>query len=304
MRSRTLHCAALAIALLTAGGAQHAPALPASGSEDEGSRADSEGSVINVWGERGESSGGRAATAGTPAPHYITQRFPQRFCGTLDTPSLPGAACIDDTISGTVVRVCTEGSTALDALYRRELNGSGSPTGPWVQIDRGGCPEDPVAATVLTAVDFARLPLSASAPRLQPADGHGLVGMDLVVYTDPTQQTLTTIVLGVPVVVRAVPTRYAWDFGDGTPPLVTTDPGHPYPGHPYPEHTTARAYASAGTYQLTLTTTWSGTYQVAGAGPWFPVLGTAVTTSAPLTTYAHTADSVLVAETLPDERLP
>ncbi|WP_372594720.1 PKD domain-containing protein [Actinotalea sp.] len=198
--------------------------------------------------------------------------------------------CIDGVSGGTVTRTCADGTTALDPLFRRPLDASGAPSGPWEQVDNGGCPEDPPVAVVLSAAEFARLPLTPSAPRLQPADGNGLVNADLIVYTDPAQQTLTTTILGSLVTVRATPTSYTWDFGDGTEPLTTTDAGRPYP-----EHTVTHPYTAAGDYRLTLTTTWTGAYQVDGTGPWLPVLGTATTTSTPQPTRITEVHTVLVA---------
>ncbi|EYR61766.1 hypothetical protein N866_17610, partial [Actinotalea ferrariae CF5-4] len=124
----------------------------------------------------------------------------------------------------------------------------------------------------------------------QPADGRSLVNMPLIVYTDPTPQTLTTTVLGTPVTVRATPTHYTWDFGDTQPPLTTTDPGAPYP-----THTLSHPYPAPGTYTLQLTTTWHGHYQVTDTGPWTPIDGTATTTSAPITITVEEATPRLVA---------
>ena len=232
--------------------------------------------------------------SGSPATQYEFQRRAQEFCGAVDG---SGAVrlCVEGVVSGVVVRVCADGSVALDPLFRREVDPvSGAFVGQWVQVDVGGCPEDPATTVVLSAAQFRRLPLTASVPQVQPADGRGLVNVDLIVFTDPDTQVLSTTVLGVPVTVRATPVRYAWDFGDGTDPLVTTDPGAPYPAQ-----TVARPYRTEGTYQLTLQTTWTGTYQVNATGPWHTVTGTATTTSTPLTTQALTATTTLVADPLP-----
>ena len=227
----------------------------------------------------------------TTTTRFDFRRIPAAFCGSLDTLASSPVLCIDGVAGNTVVRTCADGTTALDPLFRRPLDPTGTPTGPWEQIDNGGCPEDPPVTVILTAAEFSRLPLTPSAPQLQPADGRGLVNAALIVYADPAAQTLATTILGTPVTVRATPTRYAWDFGDGSDALVTTDPGAPYP-----HHSVARPYTLPGTYQLTLTTTWTGTYQVNDAGPWYPVLGTAVTTSTPVTTQITEAHTVLVAD--------
>ncbi len=256
------------------------------------------GPGIGAWADEDSvvTGGGRSVPVKTPSAARPTRetfawrRVAPTYCGSGEILAASDAPCIDDVAGGTITRTCADGSIALNPLFRRPVDAAGNYTGPWEQIDNGGCPEDPPTTVILTASAFSRLPLTPSALRLQPADGHGLVNADLIVYTDPGTQTLATIVLGTPVTVRATPTRYSWDFGDGTPPLVTTDPGAPYP-----HHTIARPYTTPGTYQLTLTTTWSGTYQVDSSGPWLPVLGTAVTVSAPQTTQIAEAHTVLVA---------
>ncbi|HEY3544821.1 MAG TPA: PKD domain-containing protein [Propionicimonas sp.] len=146
----------------------------------------------------------------------------------------------------------------------------------------------------LTAADFQRLPLTPSGPSYQPADGRGLVNMPLIVFTDASVQQLQTVVLGVPVTVRATPVSFAWDFGDGSNPLVTTDPGAPYP-----HQTVTHTYVTAGSYSVSLSTTWRGEFQVNGQGPWLPVVGTARTTSTPFVETVEAAPSHLVAEPLP-----
>jgi hypothetical protein len=204
--------------------------------------------------------------------------------------------CLDDTCVGDgngyfYRAVCDDGAVPLLPLFRVRLDPvTGAAVGQWEAVDVGGCPEDPDPVVALSAEDFRRLPLTPSAPQFQPVDGRGLVTMDLILFTDPSPQTLTTSVLGVPVTVRATPTRFSWDLGDGSAPLLTADPGAPYP-----HHTVARAYDRPGTYAVVLTTTWAGEYQVDGVGPWLPVTGTATTTSAPFTAVVEEAPARLVA---------
>lgn len=193
--------------------------------------------------------------------------------------------CTDDAIA---TRVCADGTPALAPLFRHEVDATGHEVAPWDLVDPGGCPED-AATPVLTAEEFARLPLTPSSVRLQPADGRALVHYGVITTTDPAPQTLTTTILGTPITVTATPTSWTWDYGDGTPPRTTSDPGAPYP-----DTSGAHPYDTPGTYRLTLTTTWSGTYQVGGTGPQQPVTGTATTTSAPVTITVETAHPHLV----------
>src|SRR5699024_5122850 len=127
----------------------------------------------------------------------------------------------------------------------------------------------------VTRSDFAELPLEGPGVHLQPDREWFLVNMDTFVYTDGAPQILETTVLDVPVAVRATPVEYSWDFGDGTAPLVTTEPGAPWPAEDIAHVYTREAEGLV----VTLTTTWSGEFQVAGQGPWIPIAGTTTTES-------------------------
>lgn len=181
---------------------------------------------------------------------------------------------------------CADGSARLEPLFRRPTDGSAG----WEVVD-DGCPQTAPEAVTLSVEEFRRLPLVASVPAIQPADGRNLVGMPLIVFTDPSPQELATTVVGVPVAVRATPTQFSWDFGDGSAPVVTADAGAPYP-----DHTVSHPYAQDGEYTVRLTTTWRGEFQVAGTTTWQPVAGTATTVSAPFTVTAEEAVPRLVAE--------
>lgn len=165
----------------------------------------------------------------------------------------------------------------------------GDPTAPWELVEPWHCPADPVP--VLTATAFAELPLAPAPAHIQPAVGDILINVPVILFTDPTEQDFTTTLLGQQVNVRAVPDTFTWTFTDGTDPLVTTDPGRPYPAEDL-----IHVYTQPGDYQITLSTTWTGTYQVNGTGPWYPVAGTATTVTTTRTFTAHQARTHLVAD--------
>lgn len=150
---------------------------------------------------------------------------------------------------------------------------------------------EPIIITI-TRSDFAELPLAQPAVHLQPERDWFLVNMDTLVYTDGTAQLLETTVLDVPVRVRATPVEFSWDFGDGSAPLVTTDAGAPWPSADI-SHVYQR---EAGNVSITLTTTWSGEFQVAGQGPWIPIAGTTSTQSQSSTFRIDAVETHLVAE--------
>jgi hypothetical protein len=191
-----------------------------------------------------------------------------------------------------LVVTCPAGQVGLAPLWRRTVD-PGSVTGwtAWVLLaGTSTCPGDP-GFPALTASDLQRLPLVPSTIRIEPPTGWTLANVPTIVFTANGTQLLRTTILGVGVSVRATPTTFTWDFDDHTAPLTTTDPGAPYP-----DARITHTYRAAGTHQLTLTTGWTGQFQVDGYPTWQPITGTATTTttSDPLT--VHTARPHLVAD--------
>ena len=156
-------------------------------------------------------------------------------------------------------------------------------------------PEDqepePIIITI-TRSDFAELPLTQPTVHLQPERDWFLVNMDTLAYTDGTPQMLETTVLDVPVRVRATPVEFSWDFGDGSAPLVTTVAGAPWPSDDI-SHVYER---EAEDVAITLTTTWSGEFQVSGQGPWIPIAGTTSTQSQSAPFRVEATETRLVAD--------
>lgn len=191
--------------------------------------------------------------------------------------------------SSPVVGVCQPGDftpgaptcevgTAIEPLWHRTRDTAGSPWSEWELLATWACPEDVLPE--FTLEDFQRLPLAPPALHIQPERPVVLVNMPTITHTDAAPQVLTTTLLGYPIEVEATPTSYTWDYGDGTPPITTTSPGHPYP-----DHDVAHPYTAPGTYTITLTTHLSGRYRLVGTTTWHPITGaaTTATTSPPLT---------------------
>lgn len=149
-------------------------------------------------------------------------------------------------------------------------------------VEQWCTPEAPGAAVVVTASDVQDLPIDPGTLTMQPDQGWVLLNIETIAYTRATAQQFHTTVVDTPVTVRVTPTAYTWDFAEGAP-FTTTTPGAPYPEHSI-WHTYQRHTRDGETRTITLTTTWTATYAVAG-GPWLPVTGTATTT---LTTPAFT----------------
>ena len=179
-------------------------------------------------------------------------------------------------------------------LYRAPAGTTyGSPG--WQQTDQR-CVVPPAPGTPpavipgLTLEDFQRLPLPAGTTNVQPDNGYTLINVPTNVYATAEPVVLDTDLLGFAVQVRATPASYTWDFGDATTLGPTDDPGAPYP-----DLRTTHTYDSAGPYAITLTTTYTGEYSVAG-GPWLPVPGQAQVTSAPVPVEALSGRNRLVAD--------
>lgn len=164
-------------------------------------------------------------------------------------------------------------------------------TGTWT-AGQSFCaaPTEP-ATPVLSVEEFRRLPLPAGTSVVQPPGTDVLIRMPANAYTTSTRPVLlNTTLLGQAVQVRATPTSWTFDYGDGTKVGPSKDPGGPYP-----KLTTAHTYTTAGSYTITLTTHYSGEYSVAG-GPWLPVDGQAHVTSPGHLVVVRTAESQLVTE--------
>lgn len=123
--------------------------------------------------------------------------------------------------------------------------------------------------------EYLTLPIEASAIAHQPDGDWALINVDFIVMTDPTPQVFERDLLGMSITFRATPVHYLWDFGDGSPPLETSSPGRPYP-----DQDVTHVYTSAADgVEVSLTTTWEGSFQINGGGTWLPVSGFATTTA-------------------------
>jgi PKD repeat protein len=104
--------------------------------------------------------------------------------------------------------------------------------------------------------------------KVQPA-GRTLVNLETIVYTDQSRVSVNPVtLLGFAVVVEATPMSYSWDFGDGSPVLITSTPGKPYPSKEI-----THKYLKRGSAQVSLTTNYAARFNVAGTG-WQYVDGT------------------------------
>ncbi|WP_432498524.1 PKD domain-containing protein [Kineococcus auxinigenes] len=139
----------------------------------------------------------------------------------------------------------------------------------------------------ITVADVRRVGLPPSTAGLQPADGDVVLNVPVNVYAQAAPVTRDVHVLGFPVTIRATPETFTWTFGDGATLGPTTDPGAAYPAM-----TTTHTYTRPGTYPVTLTTTYSAEYAIAGL-PFQPVDGTVDISSPAVPVTAHAGTTVL-----------
>lgn len=87
---------------------------------------------------------------------------------------------------------------------------------------------------------------------VQP-NGDSYVGVPTLVHASATSQTVGVVVLGIEVPIHLTAQSFSFDFGDGSPPLVTTDPGAAYP-----VRTNQHTYEDPlGAVTVSLQTTWT-----------------------------------------------
>jgi hypothetical protein len=217
----------------------------------------------------------------------------------------PNSAGSLDTSCAGALQMCSSTPDPADLMFWRFAatrtpapTGTGGITSSWTSAGMLCLRRDRVPGTAVpafTATDLARLPLPASRIQVQPA-GRAVLCCNRDVptnlFTTDTPATFDVRLLGTPITVHASPVSWTWAYGDAT------NATHTRPGGPYPDLSTAHTYTHPGTYTITLTTAWTGTYTLPG-GPPIPIDGTATVTSLPATLTAIETRAHLVADPLP-----
>ncbi len=141
-----------------------------------------------------------------------------------------------------------------------------------------GCREvtDPEAARQAALVQAqevaARLTADGGTVSTSPGS-RGLVGLPTYVWIEGVAaRSASESVAGLDVTITATPTRYSWDFGDGT--VVAGGPGQPGEQASDVSH----VYERLGRYPISATVTWDVDFQAGGA-PLGPVQSAQTTTS-------------------------
>lgn len=252
------------------------------------------------WGGSTESDGvtvtaEQAAEQGAPVTGSSSSRIeewtraPACDVGFYRNDLSPG--CVDPTHE--IVVLCLDGTQALNPWWFRFRRGNGT----WSDWEIQGwyqCPADAFNAALANAWD--RMVIAPSVVSIQPDTGWVFTTVPTIVWVDRAPRTTSTTLLGTSVIIRATPSAYTWDWGDGAR-TVTTQPGAPYPNS-----TVNHTYLyREGDVTIRLTTSWSGSFSTDGGATWRPAPGVAYTTSTPITVTIYNPHSHRVDCDLNDE---
>ncbi|WP_430594725.1 hypothetical protein [Isoptericola sp. QY 916] len=272
-----------------------------------------------------ETADGREPANNEPKDRYA--RTDAVTCGTLgeDLDSLSGivtapGACPEGTDVVEITTPCEDGEYALDALWVQRVRENGT-YDEAEQLTEDEC-ISPADIARQARREFKSMKIQAPKATVQ-GNPPMVVNVHYPAYTTAAPQDRTVTLLGVPVVLRAEPTEYAWDFDDpysstGST-LTTTSPGRPWhEGDATPDESwVGHTYSQLGTpgenagtavddkgnvyrdgVTVSLTTTWQGRFRVQGTSDWTDIPGSISTTSTTGPTTVTEARTRLVCEDL------
>ena len=215
----------------------------------------------------GGSGGGSAAGGGVPAVPAAS--------GGSDAPG--GSSRGGRAAGGPLEMVCTgeregipgsaarPGDAGAVSSHCQYVAGTAPTTPPAEEgepAEEGGEGEAPSTETIVRTA-LARVPVSGAGLSWQPRKkSYTNVGVPTIVYAASPTQSHTTSLFGREVSITLTASQYSYDFGDGTPPLVTARAGEPWRRgnkearltHHYEEVTRGGERRT-----ITLTTTWDAT---------------------------------------------
>jgi hypothetical protein len=257
---------AVAVALGTAAGAQTTPTGPAVSVPC--------GNV--VW----ASCDTRATDGGYQYRYRGGQLIPVPLGGSGGRGAGCGATCPPDPAAVCDLLLAVGPSPDMTAQELTDYNQAVAGCQAWLADPNG----IPIATVQAQLADYLREQLLPK-PRLtiQP-NGHSIAGLATIVYTPVPPAFTFNVNQPVIATISAVPT-YRWDFGDGG--TGPNSPGRPYDAaispRDHPDAYVTHQYTHPGTYQVTLTVTWDGTFTVPGVAQAFPLNAVTLTATAPVT---------------------
>ncbi|MDT3445748.1 MULTISPECIES: PKD domain-containing protein [unclassified Pseudofrankia] len=251
--------------LLTAGGAQGTPTAP--------SVTVPCGDV--VW----ASCDTRATDGGYQYRYRGGQLIPVPIGGSGRGRAGCGATCPPDPAAVCDLLLAVGPSPDMTAQELTDYNQAVANCQTWL-ADPNGIPLATVRAQL---ADYLREQLLPKPLLTVQPSGHSIAGLATIVYTPVPPAYTFNVNQPVIATISAVPT-YRWDFGDGG--TGPNSPGRPYDPaispRDHPDAYVTHEYRRPGTYQITLTVTWDGTFTVPGVAQAFPLDAVTLTATAPV----------------------
>ena len=220
---------------------------PPSSSVVGGSGSDSAGGGAPAVPAASEAPGGGSVPGGRAAGR------PMEMVCTGEREGIPGSAA-------------RPGDAGAASSHCQYVPGT-APTTPPAEgepADEGGAGEGEAPSTeTIVRTALARVPVSGAGLSWQPRNkSYTNVGVPTIVYAASPTQSHTTSLFGREVVITLTASQYSYDFGDGTPPLVTARTGEPWRrGNKEARLTHHYEQVTRGGERrvITLTTTWDAT---------------------------------------------
>ena len=133
-------------------------------------------------------------------------------------------------IPGSAARPGDAGAASAHCQYVPGTAPTTPPAEEGEPADEGGAGEGEAPSTeTIVRTALARVPVSGAGLSWQPRKkSYTNVGVPTIVYATAPTQSHTASLFGREVVITLTASRYSYDFGDGTPPLVTTRAGEPW----------------------------------------------------------------------------
>ena len=165
-------------------------------------------------------------------------------------------------IPGSAARPGDAGAVSSHCQYVPGTPTTTPETGDEPADDNSGEGEAPSVETIVRTA-LSRVAVSGAGLSWQPRKkSYTNAGVPTIVYAATPSQTHTTALFGHEVTITLTASHYSYDFGDGTPPLVTTRAGEPWrKGNKEARLTHHYEQTTRGGERrtITLTTTWDAT---------------------------------------------
>ena len=133
-------------------------------------------------------------------------------------------------IPGSAARPGDAGAASAHCQYVPGAAPTTPPADEGEPADDDGTGEgEPPSTETIVRTALARVPVSGAGLSWQPRNkSYTNAGVPTIVYAATPSQTHTTALFGHEVSITLTASQYSYDFGDGTPPLVTTRAGEPW----------------------------------------------------------------------------